>query len=75
MEWTSINDELPPLKEDVLFCCQIDDTFTFISIGQYCGHKTEGNAVVMDANDSDDWEPCSHWMPLPKQPKHHKPKE
>ena len=67
MPWISIAERLPPLREDVLFCCEIDGEFTRVDLGQYGGEKTYGEAVVMDLSEYD-WSPCSHWMPLPDPP-------
>jgi len=62
IKWTPITEAYPPLGEDVLFCCLIDDAFTRVDKGRYKGNKTRGNTLVMEADD--DWSPCSHWMPM-----------
>ena len=70
MRWTPITEQLPPIDKEVLFCCQIDDIFTGVSLGTYAGKWTDSpNAIVMEVTGiADDWSPCSHWMPLPLTP-------
>ena len=71
-EWISIRDQLPPIGKQVLFCCKLDDEFTEVDLGEYCGKWSDSpNAIVMElprAQDDYDWSPCSHWMELPKTP-------
>lgn len=67
-QWIYYKDQLPEIGKPVLFCCQIEDYFTDVEVGWYTGHKTAGNAIVMEYDDSDDWYPCTHWMPLPNPP-------
>jgi len=62
INWTPITEEYPPLNEDVIFCCQIDDAFTLADKGRYRGFKTFDDTLVMEAEG--DWSPCSHWMPM-----------
>lgn len=66
IKWTPITEAYPPLGEDVLFCCLIDDAFTRVDKGRYKGFKTFDDALVMEADD--EWSPCSHWMQLPPPP-------
>jgi len=70
--WTSIKDELPPLNKRVIFCSYYDeqDVYSEPNAGWYKGKKTHGDAVAMECSDNPmDWEPCTHWMELPKTPK------
>ena len=69
VRWIRIEEQLPPIGVAVPFCCWIDDEFTEINFGRYTGHKTKGTAVVMEVGPywkDGDWEPCSHWCPLPE---------
>jgi hypothetical protein len=69
MKWIPIDKQLPPIGKPVLFCCEINDDFTKVEIGEYMGKWTDRQtAVVMDVGVVDDWLPCSHWMPVPKTP-------
>lgn len=66
--WIHISDKLPTINEFVLFCCDIDEYgFGNVELGWYEGHKTESDAIVMETS-SDEWYPCTHWMPLPETP-------
>jgi len=66
--WISVRDQLPPVRKQVLFCCEIDGDFSEVIAGQYSGNWTESkNAVAMELG-GDDWAPCSHWMEIPKPP-------
>lgn len=66
--WILIRDQLPPTDMQVLFCCEIDGDFTEIYLGQFNGAWTRSTSAVAMELDGDDWEPCSHWMELPKPP-------
>jgi hypothetical protein len=75
IHWISIDEQIPEQGEEVLYCCLIDDGsgqayFTDVRLGFYDGHKTKGDAIVMDSYESEDgdWYPCTHWMPLPQPP-------
>jgi hypothetical protein len=69
-EWTHYTDELPPLKEDVLFCYEDENgDFQEVRLGWYEGEKTMGSAIAMETmTGSPAWYPCTHWMRLPKLP-------
>jgi hypothetical protein len=65
--WISITDKLPTINEFVLFCCYIEEYgFGDVDLGWYEGHKTNGDAIVMETHDG--WYPCTHWMALPLVP-------
>lgn len=66
--WRSISDELPPVGQSVLFVSIVNGAFSDLTVGEWTGEETEGNAIVMDYGDPDDWLPCTHWMPLPPIP-------
>jgi hypothetical protein len=71
--WIPITEKLPKEHEFVLFCCYIEDEEGFgdVDLGWYEGHKTMGDAIVMQTKPGDPswWFPCTHWMPLPETPK------
>ena len=74
LAWISVTDRLPPVDEKVLYTCFIDgispsDYFTEVNAGYWDGkaRNLPGN-LAMKYDDSNDWEPCSHWMPLPAPP-------
>lgn len=70
MRWITIDQQLPPVGGCVLFCCFFgkDDVYnTTVGMGYYQGQKTEGDAIAMETQEGD-WEPCTHWMPLPPTP-------
>ena len=66
--WISVEDRLPKVGERVLFVCLIEGACWDIEIGEWTGEHTQGDAIVMDYGDDDDWLPCTHWMPLPHSP-------
>lgn len=73
-EWISVRDRLPPVDEKVLYTCFMEgdgpiDYFTEVNAGYWDGkaRNLPGNPA-MKYDDSNDWEPCSHWMPLPETP-------
>jgi hypothetical protein len=74
MEWISVDERLPPVDEKVLYTCFMEgdgpeDYFTEVNAGYWDGkaRNLPGNPA-MKYDDSNDWEPCSHWMPLPEPP-------
>lgn len=68
MNWIPITEELPPVAERVLFCCEVVGDFTEVGVGWYTGKWTESPTAVAMETAGDDWAPCSHWMDLPNRP-------
>ena len=67
-KWISIVDELPVKGQEVIFTCLVDGAFSATTSGWWNGERTMSQHLVMEWGDSDDWQPCSHWMPLPDTP-------
>ena len=77
MKWIPITEKLPALYEPVLFCRYIEEYgfgdvgfgwYEGMKPGWYEGMKTDGIANAIAMLTSDDWYPCTHWMPLPETP-------
>jgi hypothetical protein len=72
--WIPVTERLPPVDEKVLYTCFIEgdahgDYFIEVNAGYWDGKaKNLPGNPAMKYDDSDDWEPCSHWMPLPAPP-------
>ena len=74
LAWIPVTERLPPVDEKVLYTCFVsgdgpEDYFTDVNAGYWDGkaRNLPGNPA-MKYDDSNDWEPCSHWMPLPAPP-------
>ena len=71
-QWIPVTEQMPPINKKVLYTCFIDDGdnwWTDINIGKWDGKLLNfANNPAMKYDHSDDWEPCSHWMPLPAPP-------
>ena len=72
MKWIHVSEQLPPIEQEVLFCCYEDeyDKFSEVRIGWYEGTKPCGNAVSMETVHGEPgwWFPCEYWMPLSELP-------
>ena len=72
--WIPVTERLPPVHERVLYTCFIEDFpkgyYIEVNAGYWDGKARNlvGN-LAMKYDDSDDWEPCSHWRPLPAPPR------
>jgi len=75
LAWIPVAERLPPVDEKVLYTCLMvgdcpEDYFTDVNAGYWDGKsKNIPGDPAMRYDDSNDWEPCSHWMPLPAPPK------
>ena len=74
LAWIPVTERLPPVDEKVLYTCLVsgdgpEDYFTDVNAGYWDGRARNlpGNPAMRYDN-SNDWEPCSHWMPLPAPP-------
>ena len=74
LAWIPVTERLPPVGEKVLYTCLMvgdgpEDYFTDVNAGYWDGKtKNLPGDPAMKYDDSNDWEPCSHWMPLPAPP-------
>lgn len=72
--WIPVTERLPPVDEKVLYTCLMagdcpEDYFTDVNAGYWDGKsKNIPGDPAMKYDDSNDWEPCTHWMPLPAPP-------
>lgn len=74
LAWIPVTERLPPVDEKVLYTCLVsgdgpEDYFTDVNAGYWDGkaRNLPGNPA-MKYDDSNDWEPCSHWQRLPAPP-------
>ena len=72
-DWIPVTERLPPVNQRVLYTCFIDDGdaswWIEVNIGRWDGKALNlAGTPAMKYDDSDDWEPCTHWMPLPAPP-------
>ena len=73
LRWIPVAERLPPVNQRVLYTCFIDDGdaswWIEVNIGRWDGKAINlAGTPAMKYDDSDDWEPCTHWMPLPAPP-------
>jgi hypothetical protein len=81
MSWTHYKDKLPPIGERVLFTFFVEPgSYNYDSlddvgfwrepnIGTFNNSYNAAGSLVMDISEMDgDWEPATHWMPLPERP-------
>jgi hypothetical protein len=70
--WIPVTERLPPVNQRILYTCFIDDgdaRWIEVNIGRWDGKALNlAGTPAMKYDDSDDWEPCTHWMPLPPPP-------
>ena len=72
--WIPVSERLPPVGEKVLYTCLLvgdgpEDYFTDVNAGCWDGEaRNLPGKPAMKYDDSNDWHPCSHWMPLPPPP-------
>jgi hypothetical protein len=71
-DWIPVTERLPPHDETVLYTCDLgpNEGFTDVESGRWEGERNDTGLPAMRPvwGDEGDWEPCSHWMPLPAPP-------